>query len=69
MALINDSSEADLAGINIYCDDLNVVAAQYDTPVSRLLEKTCSLKKLCIVHRPISDCMTNDIPLLIYDVK
>ena len=35
----NDSLEANLAGIKIDfdCDDINVVVAQYDTSLSRLL--------------------------------
>ena len=37
----NDSLEADLACliIDIECDDVNVVVAQYDTSLSRLLDK------------------------------
>ena len=42
----NDSLEADLAGINIDidCEDVNVVVAQYDTSLSRLLHKLAPLK-------------------------
>ena len=38
--LNNDSVEADLAGINIDidCEDVNVVVAQYDTSLYRLLD-------------------------------
>ena len=37
----NESLEADLACLNIdiECDDVNVVVAQYDTSLSRLLDK------------------------------
>ena len=37
----NDSLEADLACLNIdiECDDVNVVVAQYDISLSRLLDK------------------------------
>ena len=37
----NDSLEADLPGINIAidCEDVNVVVAQHDTSLSRLLDK------------------------------
>ena len=53
----NDSLEADLACLNIdiECDDVNVVVAQYDTSLSRLLDKHAPLKKICIVDRPLSD--------------
>ena len=39
--------EADLAYLNIdiECDDVNVVVAQYDTSLSRLLDKHAPLKK------------------------
>ena len=47
----NDSLEADLACLNIdiECDDVNVVVAQYDTSLSRLLDKHAPLKRICIV--------------------
>ena len=35
----NDSLEANLAGIKIDFDDINVVVDQYDTSLSRLLDK------------------------------
>ena len=40
------SLEDDLAGINIDidCEDVNVVVAQYDTSLSRLLDKLAPLK-------------------------
>ena len=62
----NDSLEADLACLNIdiECDDVNVVVAQYDTSLSRLLDKHAPLKKICIVDRPLSDWMTDDIRAL-----
>ena len=62
----NDSLEANLAGIKIDfdCDDINVVVAQYDTSLSRLLDKLAPLKKICSVDRPMSDWMTNDIRAL-----
>ena len=43
----NDSIEADLAcfNIDIECDEVNVVVAQYDTSVSRLLDKHAPFKK------------------------
>ena len=31
--------------IDIECDDVNVVVSQYDTPLSRLLDKHAPLKK------------------------
>ena len=40
----NDSLEADLDGINIDCEDVNVVVAQYDTSLSILLDKLALLK-------------------------
>ena len=63
--LYNDSLEANLAGIKIDfdCDDINVVA-QYDTSLSRLLDKPAPLKKICSVDRPMSDWMTDDIRAL-----
>ena len=62
----NDSLEADLAGINIDidCEDVNVVVAQYDTSLSRLLYKLVPLKNICFVDRPMSDWMTDDIRAL-----
>ena len=59
----NSSLEADLACLNIdiECDDVNVVVAQYDTSLSRLLDKHAPLKKICIVDIPFSDWMTDDI--------
>ena len=62
----NDSLEAELAcfNIDIECDDVNVVVAQYDTSLSRLLDKHAHLKKICIVDRPLSDWMTDDIRAL-----
>ena len=62
----NDSLEANLAGIKIDfdCDDINVVVAQYDTSLSRLLDKLAPLKKICSVDRPMSDWMTDDIRAL-----
>ena len=62
----NDSLEADLVCLNIdiECDDVNVVVAQYDTSLSRLLDKHAPLKKICIVDRPLSDWMTDDIRAL-----
>ena len=55
----NDSLEVGLAGIKIDfdCDDINVVVAQYDTSLSRLLDKLAPLKKICSVDRPMSDWM------------
>ena len=42
----NDSLEADIACLNIdiECDDVNVVVAQYDTSLSKLLDKHAPLK-------------------------
>ena len=62
----NDSLEADLVCLNIdiKCDDVNVVVAQYDTFLSRLIDKHAPLKKLCIVDRPLNDWMTDDIQAL-----
>ena len=62
----NDSLEANLAGIKIDfdCDDINVVVAQYDTSLSRVLDKLAPLKKICSVDRPMSDWMTDDIRAL-----
>ena len=62
----NDSLEVGLAGIKIDfdCDDINVVVAQYDTSLSRLLDKLAPLKKICSVDRPMSDWMTDDIQAL-----
>ena len=55
-----------MAGIKIDfdCDDINVVVAQYDTSLSRLLDKLAPLKKKCSVDRPMSDWMTYDIGAL-----
>ena len=66
----NDSLEADLACLNIDIeyDDVNVVVAQDDTFLSRLLDKHAHLKKICIVDRPLSDWITDDIRAL-KDVK
>ena len=49
----NDSLEADLACLNIYieCDDVNVVA-QYDTSLSRLLDKHAPLKRYVLLIDP-----------------
>ena len=57
------SLEADLdcLNIDIECDDVNVVVAQYDTSLSRLLDKHAPLKRICIVDRPLSDWMTDEI--------
>ena len=44
----NDSLEADLAGINIDCEDVNVVVAQYD----RLLDKPAPLKRDVLLMNP-----------------
>ena len=62
----NDSLEADQDGINIDidCEDVNVVVAQYDTSLSRLLDKLAPLKKICSVDKPMSDWMTDDIRAL-----
>ena len=62
----NDSLEADLAGIKIDydCEDVNIVVAQHDTSLSRLLDKLAPLKKICSVGRPMSDWMTDDIRAL-----
>ena len=59
----NDSLEADLVCLNIdiECDDVNVVVAQYDTSLPRLLDKHAPLEQTCIVDRPLSDWMTDDI--------
>ena len=38
--------------------------AQYDTSLSRLLDKLAPLKKICSVDRPMSDWMTYDIRAL-----
>ena len=64
----NDSLEADLACLNIdiECDDVNVVVAQYDSSLSILIDKHAPVKKICIVHRPLSDWMTDDIRALIF---
>ena len=59
----NYSLDADLACL-IECDDVNVVGAQYDTPLSRLLDKHAPLNLVCIVDRPWSDWMTDDIRAL-----
>ena len=61
--IINDSLEADLACLNIDIewDDVNVVLAQYDTSISRLLDKHAPVKNICMVDRPLSDWMTDDI--------
>ena len=50
----NDSLEADLAcrSIDIKCDYVNVVVAQYDTSLFRLLDKHAPLKKICIFDDP-----------------
>ena len=50
----NDSLEADLAcrNIDIECDYVNVVVAQYDTSLFRLLDKHAPLKKICIFDDP-----------------
>ena len=55
----NDSLEANLAGfkIDFDCDDINVVVAQYDTSLSRLLDKLAPLKMICSVYRPMCDWM------------
>ena len=62
----NDSLDANLAGIKIDfdCDDIHVVVAQYDTSLSRLLDKLAPLKKICSVDRPMSEWMTDDIRAL-----
>ena len=60
----NDSLEANLAGIKIDFDDINIIVAQYDTSLSRLLDKLAPLKKICSVDRPMSDWMTDDIRAL-----
>ena len=61
----NDSLEAALAGIKIDfdCDDINVVVAQYDTSLSRLLDKLAPLKK-SYVYITMSDWMIDDIRVL-----
>ena len=38
--------------------------AQYDTSLSRLLDKLAPLKNICSVDRPMSDWMTDDIRAL-----
>ena len=38
--------------------------AQYDTSLSRLLDKLAPLKNICSVDRPMSDWMTGDIRAL-----
>ena len=43
---------------------MNVVVAQYNTSLSRLLDKHAPLKKMCIVDSPLSDWMTDDIRAL-----
>ena len=50
----NDSLEANLAGIKIDfdCDDINVVVAQYDTSLSRLLDKLVPLKRYVLLIDP-----------------
>ena len=45
-------------------DDINVVVAQYDTFLPRLLDKLAPLKNICSVDRPMSDWMTDDIRAL-----
>ena len=40
---------------------MNVVVAEYDTSLSRLLDKPAPLKRICIVDRPLSQKMTDDI--------
>ena len=55
-----------MAGIKIDfdCDNINVVVAQYDTSLSRLLDKLAHLNKICSFDRPMSDWMTDDIRAL-----
>ena len=55
-----------MAGIKIDfdCDDINVVVAQYDTSLSRLVDKLALLKEICSVDRPMSDWMADDIRAL-----
>ena len=62
----NDSLEANLAGIKIDfdCNNINVVVAQYDTSLSRLLDNLAPLKKICSVDRPMCDWMTDNIRAL-----
>ena len=50
----NYSLEAGLAGIKIDfdCDDINVVVAQYDTSLSRLLDKLAPLKRYVLLIDP-----------------
>ena len=50
----NDSLEVGLAGIKIDfdCDDINVVVAQYDTSLSRLLDKLAPLKRYVLLIDP-----------------
>ena len=50
----NYSLETDLACLNIdiECDDVNVVVAQYDTSLSRLLDKHAPLKKYVLFIDP-----------------
>ena len=61
-----DSLEADLAGTktDFDCDDIKVVVAQYDTSLSRLLDKLAPLKNICSVDIPMCDWMTDDIRAL-----
>ena len=63
---VSDAHNVGLAGIKIDfdCDDINVVVAQYDTSLSRLLDKLAPLKKICSVDRPMSDWMTDNIRAL-----
>ena len=68
LSINNDSLEVGLAGIKIDfdCDDINVVVAQYDTSLSRLLDKLAPLKKICSVDRPMGDWMTDDIRAVVW---
>ena len=52
--IINYSLEVDLACLNsdIICDDVNVVVAQYDTSLSRLLDKYAPLAKYVLLIDP-----------------
>ena len=50
----HDSLEADLACLNIAieCDDVNVVVSQYDTSLSRSLDKHAPLKRYVLLIDP-----------------
>ena len=50
--------------MNIECDDVNVVVAHMTLPFLDYLYKHVPLKKICIVDRPLSDWVNDDIRAL-----